>query len=145
MAREMTATRRWWRPRNLFLAWCGYWVALVAVTAAKPLAAAIRLTQDPNSHGDAAISFGNGVFTANISQAGQPTWTGSVSALTLTLLVAGPPLLLWLMWFVATSRTNNAEQIGANDAARAKELYATDSRTEIIESSTSARRAREES
>jgi hypothetical protein len=141
----MSLTRRWWRPRNLFLAWCGYWLALVAVTVAKPLAAAIRLTQDPQSHGNAAVSFANGVFTASISQAGQPSWTGSVSVLTLTLLAAGPPLLLWLMWFVATSRTNNAEQIAANDGPRPQELYATDSRTEIFESSPSRRRAREES
>jgi hypothetical protein len=141
----MSSPRRWWRPRNLFLAWCGYWIALLAVTVAKPLAAAIRLAQDPKSHGNAAISFGNGVFTANISQAGQPSWTGSVSVLTLTLLVAGPPLLLWLMWFIATSRTNNAEQTAANDQARPQELYATDSRTEIFESSPSRRRAREES
>jgi hypothetical protein len=104
-----------------------------------------RLAGEANSHGSADLKFGDGGFTAIIRQAGQTLWTGSVSLLTLTLLVAGPPLLLWLMWFVGTSRTNNAEQIAANDLARRQELYATDSRTEIIESSTSKRRAREES
>jgi hypothetical protein len=117
----------------------------VGITLARPIAALSRLGADANSHGSANVSFGNGTFTAKISQAGQPTWVGSVSVITLALLVAVPPLLLWLMWLIGASRTNNAEHTAANYSARRQELYATDSRTEIIESSPSRRRAREES
>jgi hypothetical protein len=141
----MSFLNRWWRPRNLLLAWCGYWIALVLITLGPVIVSLKRLMGDTNSHGSANVSFGNGRFTANISQAGHPTWVGSVSVLTLALLVAVPPLVLWLMWLIGASRTNNAEQRAASDAARPQELYATDSRTEIIESSPSRRRAREES
>jgi hypothetical protein len=141
----MSILNRWWRPRNLLLAWFGYWIGLVLITLGSAIASARRLMADPNSHGSADLSFANGTFTAKIAQPGHPTWTGTVSVLTLALLVAVPPLLLWLMWLIGTSRTNNAEKNAANESARRQELYATDSRTEIIESSPSRRRAREES
>jgi hypothetical protein len=60
------------------------------------------------------------------------------------LLVAMPPLLLWLVWLVGTSRTNNADSSAAKPV-RLQELYSTDSRTEFIESSPSKRPVREES
>jgi hypothetical protein len=141
----MRAASVWWRPRNLLLAWCGYWAVLLVITLGRAIVTVKHLVGDPNSHGSAGISFGDGRFVAHITQGGQSVWTGSVSVLTLAMLVAVPPLLLWLMWLVGTSRTNNAEQRVVNDPARRQELYATDSRTEIIESSTSKRRAREES
>jgi hypothetical protein len=62
----------------------------------------------------------------------------------LALLVAIPPLVLWLAGLAGTSRTNNAESTAAKEAGR-EELYATDSRTDLIESSPSRRRVREES
>jgi hypothetical protein len=62
----------------------------------------------------------------------------------LALLVAIPPLVLWLAGLAGTSRTNNAESSAAKEARR-EELYATDSRTDFIESSPSRRRVREES
>jgi hypothetical protein len=71
---------------------------------------------------------------------GQP-----MSMLTLAFLVGIPPLLLWFVWLFGMSRTNNAGRSATEADIRAKELHATDSRTEIIESSTSRRRAREES
>ena len=102
------------------------------------------MSHQPNSHGSVNVSFGNGAFTANILEGSRTTWTGGVSLLTLVLLVAVPPLLLWLVWLVGTSRTNNAELSAAKRDARREELYATDSRTEITESSPSRRHAREE-
>jgi hypothetical protein len=62
----------------------------------------------------------------------------------LALLVALPPLVLWLVWLAGTPRTNNAESSAAEEA-RQEELYARDSRTDFIESSLSRRRVREES
>jgi hypothetical protein len=137
--------RAWWRPRNLLLAWCAYWVTLVVVGLGPAIAVGWRLSHDPESHGNAAIKFGNGIVNATISEPGRSSWGGSISVLTLALLVAIPPLLLWLVWLVGTSRTNNAGRDAANADPQQRELYATDSRTQTFESSTSRRRAREES
>jgi hypothetical protein len=102
------------------------------------------MANDPNSHGTAGVSFAGGVFVGTIAPAGRTTWSGSVSLLTLALLVAIPPLVLWLVWLAGTSRTNNADASVANQL-RQEELYATDSRTKFTESSPSRRRVREES
>jgi hypothetical protein len=140
----MKSARHWWRPRNLLLAWCAYWVALLLITLGPAIRAGWRMAQVPNSHGTVAVSLTDGVFLGTIGESGRTTWSGSVSLLTLALLVAIPPLLLWLVWLIGTSRTNNAGSSAANQVGR-QQLYATDSRTEFNESSPSRRRAREES
>jgi hypothetical protein len=140
----MKFRRAWWRPRNLLLAWCAYWLTLIVVGLGPAIAVGWRMSHDPQSHGDASIKVGNGIVSATIFEAGRSSWAGSISLLTLALLVAVPPLLLWLVWLVGTSRTNNAGRDATNADSRQRELYATDSRTEILESSTSKRRAREE-
>lgn len=141
----MRFRRKWWRPRNLLLAWCAYWLTLIVVGLGPAIAVGWRMSHDRGSHGSAAVNIGDGVFKASVSEAGRAGWAGSISLLTLALLVAIPPLLLWLVWLVGTSRTNNAERNAADTGTRQRELYATDSRPEIFESSTSRRRAREES
>ena len=141
----MTARRGWWRPRNLFLAWCGYWLALIVVGLAPAIAAAWRMSQQPHGVGAVNASFGNGALSATITAAGKTTWSGSISILTFALLVAGPPLVFWLIWLAGASRTNNAGRNAAETEAPHKELYATDSRPGFIESSTSKRTTREES
>jgi hypothetical protein len=141
----MKLRKPWWRPRNLLLAWCAYWVALIVIRLGPAIAIGWRMSQHPGSKGSAAINFGNGVFSGTISEAGRASWTGSISFLTLVLLVGVPPLLLWLVWLAGTSRTNNAERTATETDRQQRELYGTDSRTEIIESSTSKRRVREES
>lgn len=94
--------------------------------------------------GSVNASFGNGMLTATIS-AGKTTWTGAISVLTLALLVAGPPLIIWLIWLAVASRTNNAGETSAIRGTEKRELYATDSRPGFTESSTSKRTTREES
>jgi hypothetical protein len=60
------------------------------------------------------------------------------------LLVTIPPLLLWLVWLVASSRTNNADGNALKVRTRRSELHARESRIGIVDTSTSKRRAREE-
>jgi hypothetical protein len=140
----MSSTNRWWRPRNLLVAWSAYWVGLILVKLSPAIAAGWRLSRQPQVHGDAGVSFGDGGIGAHIAQAGQTTWAGSVSFLSLVLLIAIPPLVLWFIWLIGASRTNNAEHTGVNAHKAQRNLYAADSRTEIIDSSTSKRRTREE-
>jgi hypothetical protein len=40
----------------------------------------------------------------NVLKGGASTYSGSMHLLPLALLVAGPPLLLWILWFASRSR-----------------------------------------
>lgn len=111
----MSFSLRSFRPRHLLLSWCAYWLALVLVTVGPALLA------------------------------GKTTWAGSISILTLVLLVAGPPLVLWFFWLAASARTNNAEKNTTNGRNAQRQLHATDSPAGIVDTSTSKRRTREES
>lgn len=132
-----------WRPRHLFLAWCAYWTGLVLV-ALWPALAAVRRMSRPGQHGSASAGFSDGVLTATISDAGQTMWSGSISFLMLSLLVAIPPLLLWLAWLASSSRMNNADENTLNARAGQRELQAKEPRIGIVDTSTSKRRSREE-
>jgi hypothetical protein len=144
VAGKVSPSRWWWRPRNLIYAWCAYWLVLVAVKLSPAIAAVRHLSQQQHVHGDAGVSVNNGVISARIAEAGQPTWTGSISIMSLVLLVAVPPLVLWLIWLVGASRTNNAGNTAANRPESERQLSAADYRTKIPDSSTSKRPTREE-
>jgi hypothetical protein len=137
---------RRWRPRHLFLAWLTYWVGLAVVTLG-PAFVALRRLSGPNGHGTANAGFTNDVLSATIVNGNQTLWTGSISLLSLTLLLAGPPLALWIVWLITSSRTNNAGQIASTNQARQRELASSDRIPGVTEpsSQTSTRRAREES
>jgi hypothetical protein len=127
----------------LFLAWCAYWTGLVLVTLWPAIAAGWRMSR-PGRHGSASAGFSDGVLTATISDAGQTMWSGSISFLMLSLLVAIPPLLLWLAWLASSSRMNNAYENALNGRARQPELQGKEPRIGIVDTSTSKRRSREE-
>jgi hypothetical protein len=103
------------------------------------------MSQQPHGKGSVFGGFGDGSFTATIVDSGKTTWTGSITAMHLALLVAGPPLLLWLIWLMRASRTNNAGEATALGRPTRSELYSPDLRTETFDSSTSKREMREES
>ena len=140
----MTVSRWWWRPRNLFFAWCAYWLALVVVKLSPAVAAGWRLSREKEIHGDAGLSFGDGSINGHIAEAGHTLWSGSISFLSLVLLVAVPPLVLWLIWLAGASRTNNAGQNAADRPESERQLHAANYRTEITGSSTLKRGTREE-
>jgi hypothetical protein len=136
-----------WKPWQLLLAWSAYWVGLALVTLGPAFVAGWRMSQQPHGQGSGNVSFGNGVLTANIVDSGRTAWSGSVSVLTLALLVALPPLVIWLVWLAGSSRTKHADEIAAGSPKTKRELSAAEPRIGIIEASTSTstRRAREES
>jgi hypothetical protein len=141
----MKVQRKHWRPRHLFGAWCAYWVGLLLVKLGPAIAAGWRISQEANTHASANASFANDAISVTIIDAGRTTWAGSTTILQLVLLVAVPPLILWLIWMVGAARTNNADEPGALSDAKAGELHGPDSRTGIFDSSTSKREMREES
>jgi hypothetical protein len=139
---------RGWRPWHLPLAWSAYWVGLVLVTFSPAIAAGWRMSQQPDGHGSANVSFGNGILTATIVEAGRTSWAGSIALLNLAFLVAGPPVLLWIVWLAGWARTNNADEIAQKNEKRRSELRAREPTIGITEtdpSSPSKRRTREES
>lgn len=90
---------RRWQAKHLLTAWTIYWVALIVVTLHSALAAASRALNAPNGHGSIGAGVDKGIFTLTITTNGR-VWTGSTSLTTMALWFAGPPLLLWLVWFV---------------------------------------------
>jgi hypothetical protein len=79
-----------WSARKLFMSWAIYWVALLAVAAWRPLLELIQLRRT-QEHG--TVSF---------------TYTGSF--LSLALWIAGPPLVLFLVWLFTRSRADAPER-----------------------------------
>lgn len=139
---------RRWRPAQLLFAWSAYWVGLVLVALWPALAAGWRLSRQPHGHGSVNAGFTNDVLSATIVDGGRTIWTGSITLLSLTLLVALPPLLIWLFWLAGSARTNNADAVTAKNERTPRELHAAEPRIGVAEtptSFTSKRRAREES
>src|SRR4051812_11252997 len=96
---------RRWRPRHLLLAWSAYWIGLVLVTLWPAIAAGWRLSR-ANGHGSANAGVTDGILSATIIAWGHRVWPGAISLSPLALLLAVPPLALWLVWFAVASRTN---------------------------------------
>jgi hypothetical protein len=138
---------RRWRPSHLLLAWCLYWVALIAVKLGPAIATAWRISR-PGHTGSVNASVTDGIVSMNMVEAGHTVWTGAVPFGHLVLLVAGAPLVIWLVWMIGVSRTNNAGESALKNQRSTRELSATEPRIGIIETSstsTSKRRTREES
>lgn len=140
MIRSFFARRR---PGQVLLAWCVYWVGLILVKLGPALPILWRMTR-PDAHGSANAGVNGGIVSATISDSGNAVWTGSISFLHLTLLLTIPPLVIWLVWLVGSSRTNNADEIGLKNETRQRELHGTEPRIGIVEtSSTSPSKLRE--
>jgi hypothetical protein len=136
---------RWWRPRHLLVAWFAYWVGFILVTLGPGLLVLWRVTR-PDGHGSANASMGDGVLSANVVESGRTVWAGSIPVLNLVLLLCLPPLAMWIVWVLATSRTNNAETFASQEKMRQKELAGSDRTPGMTESFSqpSIRQKREE-
>ena len=73
--------------------------------------AILRISQD-DVKGNANISFGDGAFSAQITEGTVMTWQGQISFLSLVLLVGLPPLVLWALWLRGRQRPEAPEMIG---------------------------------
>jgi hypothetical protein len=136
-----------WRPKHLLIAWCGYWTGLLIVKLGPAILAAWRMSQR-TTHGTASAGVNDGIISATISESGLTTWSGSISFTRLVLILTIPPLVLWLVWFLGSSRTNNAVEKELKNQTSERELQSTEPRIGIIDTSSSSpskRRAREES
>jgi hypothetical protein len=102
----------------------------------------------PGQHGSASFGVNDGVVSGQIVEAGKTIWSGSITMFHLVLLAAIPPLLLWLLWLVSNSRTNNAGEKRLKNQTTNLGLNASPPGIGIIDTtspSTSKRREREES
>ena len=78
---------RQWRARHLFLGWTAYWVALLAAVAWRPLLEYWRITRSPTGHGSVGYTYSGG-------------------PLQLALWIAGPPLVLFVLWLATRTRAD---------------------------------------
>ena len=140
----MIFSLRRWRPRHLLMSWLAYWIAALLVLLWPVIKAGYRFSQDPENHGSINVGFGDAGFTAKVANGGDTIFNGSMSLLALTLLLAGPPLLLWLAWFVKVSRTNNADNRALRATQSSPELHPGPPSKGIVDTSTQRRRAPEE-
>jgi len=95
-----------WRPRHLLLAWAAYWLVLLVVTLGPAVVAALRLTSDPNAHGNISANFGDSRFSLTIARDATTIWQGSAHVITIALWVGIPPLVLWALWVSRRSRAS---------------------------------------
>lgn len=89
-----------WRPVHLLASWVAYWVALLAVTLGPAIPAILRATR-PDGHGEISASFGSGVLSLVVKEAGRTTFSGSVPTLVAALWLGIPPLVIWGLWLYA--------------------------------------------
>ena len=136
--------RRQFRVRNLLFAWSAYWLALIVVGLAPAISAIWRLSHAGPGHGkvDAGISDATGMH-ATVIQDGITTYSGSVSLMTVMLLLALPPLVMWAVFLLIAPRTINADESPVGDNSPAAELIAGETGFFRTSSSTSKRKSRE--
>ncbi len=80
----MRAFLQRWHPRHLLASWAAYWVALLAIVLGPSIARWWELQREAR-HGRVTFRYeANGLETA--------------------LWIAGPPLLLWVLWLAARPR-----------------------------------------
>ncbi len=90
---------RRWQAKHLLLAWVVYWIVLALVALRPAIAMILRAVNAPKGLGSISAGVADGIATLTVVAKGQ-TWTGSTSLTSLALWLAGPPLLLWLVWLV---------------------------------------------
>ena len=102
--------RRRFRVRNLLLGWTAYWLALVVVGLSPAIIAIQRLASLGPGRGNVNAGISESGMYATVVQDGVTTYNGSISLLGVALLVAGPPLVMWAVFVLATARTNDADK-----------------------------------
>jgi len=91
-----------WRPRHLLFAWAAYWIILLATFMGSALRTALFAISAPNGHGTISVNMGDGVLSI-LAKSDTMTYTSSASLLSIALWVAGPPLLLFVLWAATRS------------------------------------------
>src|SRR5258708_6991975 len=82
---------RQWQPRHLFRSWIAYWLVLLAAVAWRPFLEYWRISRSPTGHGTVGANYSGGM-------------------LPLALWIAGPPLVLFLLWLATRSHAPEPER-----------------------------------
>jgi len=90
---------RQWQPRHLFRSWFAYWLVLLAAVAWRPLLEYWRISRSPTGHGTVGVNYSGGM-------------------LPLALWIAGPPLVLFLLWLATRSRAPEPERERVDEGMR---------------------------
>src|SRR5918993_4769260 len=98
LERSMGLLRRW-QAKHLLLSWVAYWIVLALMVLRPAIAMVLRALNAPKGLGSISAGVADGIATLTVFAKGQ-TWTGSTSLTSLALWIAGPPLVLWLVWLV---------------------------------------------
>jgi hypothetical protein len=134
---------RRFRVRNLLLSWTAYWLALVVVGLSPAIIAIQRLASLGPGRGNVNAGVSDTGMYATVIQDGVTTYNGSISLLTVALLVALPPLVMWAVFVLATPRTNDADENDVVRQAHVPSLNAGDTEFFSRSSPTSKRTSRE--
>lgn len=102
---------RRWRPSTLLASWVAYWAALVLFGLWPAWGAIWKATHAGTGKGDASFSFGSDMFSLVVHLNGKTIYTGSLSLLSLALLIAVPPLVLWALWLAQRSRVADSYRV----------------------------------
>lgn len=99
-----------WRPSTLLAWWVAYWVILVFVCLGPAMVAIWRATQAPKPDtSSVSLNFGTGGFSLIVNANGHAIYSATASLLSVALLVAVPPLLLWALWLSQRPRERPTE------------------------------------
>ena len=134
--------RRRFRVRNLLLGWAAYWLALIIVGLSPAFIAIRRVASAPPGHGNANAGISDGSLHATIVQDGVTTYNGAVSLTTVALLIALPPLVMWVVFLIANARTNDAGETRITQQSDTRSLHSGNAEFPNP-STTSKRRSRE--
>jgi hypothetical protein len=96
---------------RLLAGWIGWWAILAALLIGPAIPAILRVS-DEGVKGSVSVSFGDGAFSATVSEAGKVIWEGSVSFIMLVLLAGVPPLIIWGLWLRRRERPGSPDLIG---------------------------------
>ena len=99
----------------LFASWIAWWLILVAWKLGSAVPAIMRVSQE-GAKGSASANYGDGGFSATITEAGKTIWEGRISLVSLVLLVGIPPLVLWGIWLRSHRPGDSPGLIDAGDA-----------------------------
>lgn len=101
---------------HLLGAWGAYWVGLAGITLAPFARWAWDLGRIPGSHGSASLSIGDAGVTLLALTDNVTAWSGVASLLEVALWIAGPPLVLWLVWLLLRPAHPDQEPLDATVA-----------------------------
>jgi hypothetical protein len=98
---------------HLLGAWAAYWVGLAGATLGPFARWLWDLNRMPGMHGSASLSLGNAGLMLTVLKDNVTVWSAVAPLSEVTLLIAGPPLLMWLGWLAVRPSRQEREALEA--------------------------------